>query len=260
MKTGLALSGGGVRGIAHIGVIKALEEQGIYPSIIAGTSAGAIIGALYAGGCSWEGMLDFFKTTSVFSINKYARSKPGFVDTNKFYDAFKAYFPSDSFESLNKSLYITATNILDGTLKVFHDGELIRPILASAAFPGLFSPVRIKEGYYVDGGIINNFPVDIIKFHCDQLIGTYVNSFEKVALDELRHTYSVIERAYKIQMARDSLSKFKDCDLIISPEGLRKYRMFSLSDMDGLLQLGYTAAKDALQSGHNLHLPDGSEM
>ncbi|WP_273565712.1 patatin-like phospholipase family protein [Maribacter halichondriae] len=180
MNIGLVLSGGGARGIAHIGAIKALEEHGIYPSHIAGTSAGAVVGALYAGGCSWEEMLDFFKTTQIFSLNKYARNKPGLVDTDKFYDQFKSYLPKDSFETLQKPLYITATNLLDGTLKVFHRGELIRPVLASAAVPGIFAPVKIKNGYYVDGGALNNFPVDLIQMYCDRIVGVYVNPFEKI--------------------------------------------------------------------------------
>ena len=81
MNTGLVLSGGGVRGVAHIGAIKALEEHDIYPTHIAGTSAGAVVGALYAGGRNWEEMLDFFKTVELFTLKKYARNKPGFVDT-----------------------------------------------------------------------------------------------------------------------------------------------------------------------------------
>ncbi len=252
MKTGLALSGGGVRGIAHIGAIKALEELGINPSPIAGTSTGALIGALYAGGCSPEGMLDFFKTTEIFSMDKYARSKPGFVDTIKFYEKFKAYLPADTFEALQKPLYITATNILDGTLEVFHQGELIRPMLASAAYPGLFAPLKIKKGYYADGGILNNFPVDIIHQHCDQVVGVYVNPFEKVSIEDLRHSYSVMERAYKIRMARDSLAKFKDCNMIILPKGLDKYNLFSLKDMDGIFKIGYTAVKTAWEGDHSL--------
>ena len=96
MTTGLVLSGGGIRGVAHIGAIKALEEYGIYPTHIAGTSAGAIVGALYAAGCNWEEMLDFFKSTEIFSLTNYAMGKPGFLDTEKFHDQLKAYIsPQD---------------------------------------------------------------------------------------------------------------------------------------------------------------------
>jgi len=246
MKTGLILSGGGVRGIAHIGAIKALEEIDVYPTHIAGTSAGAIVGALYAGGCGWETILDFFKTTQLFSISNYASNKPGFVDAEKFYDRFLEYLPNDDFASLHKSLYITATDILTGTLKVFHHGELIRPVLASASFPGLFAPVKIDEGYYVDGGVLNNFPSDLIKMKCDQLIGVYVNPFEKMKVDGLKHSFSVVERVFKIIMAKESLAKFEDCDLVISPKDLSNFSTFSMKDMDRIFEIGYKAAKKAL--------------
>lgn len=248
MITGLVLSGGGARGIAHIGAIKALEEHDIHPSYISGTSAGAVIGALYAGGCTWQELIDFFKTTQIFSVNKYARSKPGFVDTDKFYDQFKAYLPQDTFESLQMPLYITATNLLDGALKVFHRGELIRPILASAAVPGIFAPVQIENGYYIDGGTLNNFPVDLIKMYCDQIVGVYVNPFAKIKIEDLKHAHNVMERAYHIMIANDTLTKFKDCDVLIRPKDIGNYGMFSLSKIDTIFDLGYKAAIRVLKT------------
>ncbi|GMN11732.1 patatin-like phospholipase family protein [Croceitalea sp. MTPC9] len=248
MDTGLVLSGGGARGIAHIGAIKALEEYGICPSHIAGTSAGAIVGALYAGGCPWQEILDFFKTVEIFSINKYARKKPGFVDTAKFYDLLVKYLPSDSFEDLEKPLYVTATNLLDGSLKVFYRGELIKPLLASASVPGIFAPIQIESGYFIDGGTLNNFPVDLIKMYCDKIIGIYVNPFEKVKIEDLKHSYNVMERAYHIMVAKDTFNKFKDCDVLIRPERMGDFGMFSLKKVDILFELGYAAAKKVLQS------------
>lgn len=252
MKTGLVLSGGGVRGVAHIGAIKALEEHGIYPSHIAGTSAGAVVGALYSGGCTWQEILDFFKTTQIFSITNYARSKPGFVDTEKFYDRLKSYLPQDNFESLKTPLYVTATNLLDGTLKVFHSGELIKPILASAAVPGLFAPVPFKNGYYVDGGTLNNFPVDLLTAHCDHLIGVYVNPFEKMEMNDLKHAHNVLERAYHIMVANETMLKFEDCDLLIRPDRMGDFSMFSLKNIDTLLALGYSATIKALKTDNKL--------
>lgn len=252
MKTGLVLSGGGIRGVAHIGAIKALEEYGIYPSHIAGTSAGAIVGALYAGGCSWQGVLDFFKTTEIFSITNYARSKPGFVDTEKFYDHFKTYLPKDSFESLKTPLYVTATNLLDGTLNVFNQGELIRPVLASAAIPGLFAPVHFNKGYYVDGGTLNNFPVDLIRLYCDKIVGVYVNPFEKVKINDLKHAHNVLERAYQIMVANETFLKFEDCDVLIRPERMAEFSMFSLKNIDTLFELGYSATIQTLRN--NLYI------
>ena len=248
MNIGLALSGGGVRGIAHVGVIKALEENGISPCHISGTSAGALVGALYAKGCTAEEMLNFFKSVDVFSINKFAWKKPGFVDTLKFYEDFKNILGEDTFEVLKKSLFITATNILEGTLKVFSEGELIKPILASAAFPGVFTPIKINNEYYIDGGTINNFPVDLLKPSCDKIIGVYVNPRKKIKIEDLKYSYKVIDRAFKITMGNDSILKFADCDLLICPEDLTSYSTFSFSEIDKVFNLGYEATLRALET------------
>jgi NTE family protein len=248
MKIGLVLSGGGARGIAHIGAIKALEEHGIKPSYIAGTSAGAVVGSLYAAGHTWEEILDFFKTTQIFSVNKYARSKPGFVDTDKFYGHFKSYLPNDNFESLKIPLFITATNLLDGTLKVFNSGELIRPLLASAAVPGIFVPVKINDGYYIDGGTLNNFPVDLIRDNCNLLVGVFVNPFENIKIEDLKHAHEVMERAYHIMISNDSKIKFKACDILIHPKNIGEYGLFSLNKLHRIFDLGYSSAKQALSS------------
>ncbi|PIF00188.1 MAG: patatin [Maribacter sp.] len=246
MDIGLALSGGGLRGIAHIGVIKALEEHRIFPDYIAGTSAGAIVGALYANGNTWQETLDFFKLTEVFSIDNFALRKPGFIDTEKLYDSFKDVLGIDDFSILKKQLYITATNLVEGTLEVFNKGELIKPILASAAFPGVFTPIKIGDAHYIDGGTLNNFPVDLIAGQCDKMIGVYVNPFEKKDMKDLKHSFSILERAYKIRSAHDSISKFKDCDLVICPEKLKTVGTFTVRDMDAIFDLGYESAKAEL--------------
>ena len=242
MKTGLVLSGGGFRGVAHIGVIKAMEEYGIRPACVAGTSSGAIIGALYAAGYNHRDIFSFVEGVNIFSIYKYARNKPGFVDTEKFFNDFAEILPEDSFDSLEVPLFVTATNILNGKAKVFHSGKLIRPVLASAAFPGVFSPIKIDDHYYIDGGTLNNFPVDLIKEQCDEIIGVYVNPFQSIGFDELKHSYHVMERAYQIRSASNAISKFGDCDILIKPSGLNKYGTFSLKERRPVMELGYRAA------------------
>ena len=242
MNIGLVLSGGGVRGVAHIGVIKALEELGILPTHIAGTSAGAIVGALYSNGNTWQEILEFFRTVPIFRIDKFAMNKPGFIDTEKLYDSFKTLLKDDDFSTLKLPLHITATNILDGSLKIFTQGELIKPILASASFPGVFTPIKIGEEYFVDGGTLNNFPVDLIAPQCEKIIGVYVNPFEKLNIKDLKHSYNVLERAYRIKTAYDSITKFKDCDILICPNGLKKIATFSMKDFDAVFELGYEAA------------------
>lgn len=246
-KIGLVLSGGGIRGVAHIGAIRALEENGIYPTHISGTSAGAIVGALYAGGVNWADILHFLKTIPIFQAHKYALRKPGFLDTEKFYPDFKKLLPQDNFTALDKALYVTATNIVSGTLKVFDSGEVIRPILASASFPGVFTPTKVGKSYYVDGGVLNNFPVEPLIMHCNKIIGVYVNPLKNIRTADLRHSYNVLERAYKIKMAADSIQKFADCDLVIRPESLSGYNTFSMNSIDAIFEIGYKSSQEALE-------------
>jgi NTE family protein len=246
MNIGLALSGGGMRGVAQIGVIKALEEHGIQPTHVAGSSAGAIVGSLYAYGYNWEEIFDFFKNIQLLNITKYALGKPGIIDAEKFYPEFKAYIKKDNFDALEKVMFITATDILKGKLKIFKSGELIRPILASAAFPGVFAPVKIDDTYYIDGGALNNFPVEQLKPDCDIVIGAYVNGYQDISIDKLKHSYNVVERAFKLKSVQEDHQKFKDCDVIISPKELDNYATFDNSYLDEIFKIGYDAATSLL--------------
>ena len=248
MNIGLVLSGGGVRAVAHIGVIKALEEHGFYPTHIAGTSAGAIVGALYAHGYSYEEMILFFKKVPILDFKKYALNKPGFLDSEKYYSIFNKYFPVDDFSSLKKHLVITATDILEGKLRTFNNGELINPIIASATFPGVFAPIKIDGSFYIDGGVLNNFPVEFVKDSCETIIGVHVNPIKTVKINELRHFHNILERAFKLKSTKDDLSKFSDCDLTIYPEELSKFGTFDKKYLEEIFEIGYNSAKTELEN------------
>ncbi len=254
MNIGLVLSGGGVRAAAHIGVIKALEEHGLYPTHIAGTSAGAIVGALYAHGYTCDEMMLFFKNVQILDFKKYALNKPGFIDSEKYYAIFNQYFPVDDFSSLNKKMVITATDILEGKLKTFSEGELINPIIASATFPGVFAPIKIDGSYYIDGGVLNNFPVEFVKDSCETVIGVHVNPIRKVKIKELKHFHNILERAFKLKSTKDDLSKFKDCDLTIYPEELSKYGTFDKKYLNEIYEIGYNSAKKKLKNSSLLKI------
>jgi len=245
---GLVLSGGGVRGAAHSGVIKALEEHGIRPEYIAGASSGAIVGAFYAAGHGWEETLDFFRGMSIFTWGNYARGKPGMLDADKFRKGFEKYFPGDRFEALKKKLFVVASDLIKGRSRVFQEGPLIRTLLASSAVPGVFSPVVIDDSLYSDGGITNNFPVEPLLATCDRIIGVFVNPLKQVSANELRSSFAVLERAFSMDRTSHSIRKFDDCDLVISPESLAAFGTFSTQHVDEIFRIGYEAALRKLEA------------
>lgn len=248
---GLVLSGGGVRGVAHIGVIKALLEHDLKPTVVSGSSAGAVVGALYCNGYSPDEMLGFFKKTSLFNVNKFAFSKPGFIDTDKFYSDFKKYFSHDDFLRLQKRLFVTTVDMCQGELKVFETGPLIKPLLASSAFPGLFSPVEINHSLYADGGILDNFPTAPLTGICKSLIGVYASPLNKIGLNELKYSINVLERAIRINYSKRSHSKFNHCELLINPLRLVDYGLLDVGKLDEIFEIGYESACQALVNfGH----------
>ncbi|MFT5264931.1 MAG: NTE family protein [Polaribacter sp.] len=170
------------------------------------------------------------------------------MDTNKFYSIFKQYFPEDNFEALKKKLYISTTNIIRGKTKFFHEGQLIHPLLASAAVPGVFSPMIIKNELYADGGIANNFPTEPLMAYCDKTIGVHVHPLKKIKAENLKTSFAVMERAYLISSASHSMGTFGDCDLIINPEALNRFGTFSMNHVDDIFQIGYEAAIEELKS------------
>ena len=252
VKLGLVLSGGGVRGIAHIGVIKALSEHGIEPDVVSGSSAGAVVGALYCNGFSPEQMMEFFKQIPLFHINKFAFSKPGFIDTDKFYFDFKKYIGHDDFSKLKKKLFVTTVDMCEGVLQVFESGQLIKPLLASSAFPGLFSPVDIDQKLYSDGGILDNFPTAPLLAHCQKMIGVYASPLNRIEPDRLKYSVSVLERAIRINYSKRSHAKFKNCVLMVNPLELVDFGLLDVGKMDRIYQIGYESANRAIHMLDNL--------
>jgi NTE family protein len=161
MKIGLVLSGGGARCFAHIGGLKALEEKGISPSAIAGSSSGAIIGALYAAGLDADTIHTIVKTINYADFWRTG-VKGGLISHDGLAELVTVHAPQ-TFEDLKIPLAVTTVDIQTGELIVLQHGLLAPAACASNAFPGLFAPVKHLDRYLMDGGILNNFPVDIIR-------------------------------------------------------------------------------------------------
>jgi len=240
---GIVLSGGGVRAIAHIGLLQALKENNINPEIVAGTSGGAMVGALYAAAYDTETMLKFFNDTPLFKFSLYTLNKPGIMDTEKYSVFFDAYLKENSFEALKKPLYVTATNLLNGKLEFFHTGELIKPLLASAALPPFFSPIEIEDKLYSDGGILNNFPIEPLSYSCKNIIGSFVNPLTKIDKHEIKSTINLIQRVYHIGLDAKDLVKFNQCNYVFSPPEIYKIGIFDSKSVTKAYTFGYKHSK-----------------
>ena len=179
-KVGLALGGGGARGVAHIAYIKAMEECGVCPSIISGTSSGAIVGALYAGGmkpgdiyAALENMFGSKKQAG--SIFKMFKTMSAVLVTSLARKYLERILPKKNFEDLDIPLKIVATNFRTLEERVFEEGDILEALMGSIAYPGVFAPQPVGGQYYVDGGATNIVPFDIIHGECDILIAIDVS-------------------------------------------------------------------------------------
>ena len=245
---GLVLSGGGARGIAHIGVIDALRSHGIEPDAIAGSSSGAIVGALAAAGHSTETMLEFFQKASPFRLSTVTITKAGILDTAKVVASFREYFPDDSFEALNTRLFLTATDVINARLRIFESGPLISAILASCSMPMVFTPTEVDGRWYVDGGVINNFPIEPLRGRCDVIVGHYASPLRRVKQADLNGVLAVAERALDVGMNAASRQKFHECDVLLTCPQLSEYSLFDTKHHHEIADAGRQAALDAMDS------------
>ena len=239
---GLILSGGGVRGMAHIGLIRAMNEFGISAHVISGSSVGALVGALYANGNSVEEMLAFFKETPLFKYNFLTILKPGFIDTDKYFDIFNGYFPEDSFAALEKELHVVATNLQKGDEEFFSKGELIRPLLASAALPPVFSPVELNGQLYADGGIMNNFPSESLEGKADFCIGSNVSVVGELHKTALKNSLQLTGRVTGLMIYAINREKLRSCDILVEYKALEKIGVLDRKGIEKAYTIGYDVA------------------
>jgi len=209
-KIGLALGAGGARGLAHIVILEAFEELGIQPSVVSGSSMGAIIGAAYCSGLSSAEMKnalnekllnksaklwEIFKNLEVVKLLDFVDVEVkagGFIKGQKFINFFSQELKVETFEELKIPLKTVATNYLTKEQSVFDEGALFNPIKASYSLPGLFSPVKINKNLYVDGGLVNPLPYDILLGKCDIIVAIDVQSNTKIK------TFAETPKAYEI--------------------------------------------------------------
>lgn len=234
---GLALSGGGARGIAHLGVLKALDEMGVKVDRIAGTSAGAIIGAFYSAGFPPDEILKIANERTFFGFSNLLFGKAGLFDMKTFASVYAEYFPENKIEGLKIPLTITATDIVNGELKYFTEGDLSQALMASSCVPLVFQPIQFDGTILLDGGILNNFPVEPLIGKCDKIIGIHVNSLSRKI--EQIHMKDMLDRSFHFALNKGIMEKAQLCDVFIEPPEMSRFGMFDMGAVVDVFEFAY---------------------
>ncbi|MDE6493219.1 MAG: patatin-like phospholipase family protein [Bacteroidales bacterium] len=273
-RIGVVLSGGGAKGIAHVGVLKVLEELDIPIDYIGGTSMGSIIGGLYAYGytaheldsilraADWSKLLnDSPDWTNVFYLNKdnYVLHLPfGFKENtslapigflkgqhinNLFYTLTSRAYRFKDFKEFNIPFFCVAANIVNGQAAYMESGNLAKSMRASMAVPGVFSPVQIDTMMLVDGGVLNNFPVDKMREKgMDIIIGVDVG-FSYAGVEHVSNMMDVLEEVIFMGSKMQVMTNRANCDIFIKPD-MTGFSTTSFAKTDSLLARGERSARD----------------
>jgi NTE family protein len=215
---GVALGGGFARGIAHIGILKVLEQEGIPVSVVTGTSVGALIGACYCSGLNTAEMEAIAQNTRFTTFARWTVSRYGFASNDRMVAFLARTLKVKTFEELCIPLGITATDFNTGEGVVFHSGAIIDPVRASCAYPGMFLPVEIRGRYLVDGMLSHPVPTRPLReMGADRVLavhlkGTWANGGAP------RHLFDVIGQSFAI--AQDAMSSVwrSAADLVVEPD------------------------------------------
>ncbi|MBG7617038.1 MAG: patatin-like phospholipase family protein [Chloroflexi bacterium] len=252
LKVGLALGSGSSRGLAHIGVLCVLEKEDIPIDLIAGTSAGAIVGAPYAFGFKAEGIK---KTVNNFSLIEKARMidialpKTGLISGNKIKNMLKSFIGDVEFKDLKVPFACVATDIISGTEVVLKEGSVVEAVRASISIPGIFTVVKSNGRYLVDGGIVNPVPVSVCReMGADIVIAVNVmppphkmHNNTKKAPDIFHVIINTVDIA-NAGLIKDSLEQ---ADIIINPE-TQDYKQTDFRHVGELIKKGEEATLEAI--------------
>ncbi len=238
-KTGLVLSGGGTRGFAHLGVVAALLDKGIKPDIISGTSAGAIVGAFIAAGKNPHDVVEIFKKGSFFNYTKLQIPRDGLMKLDGLKELFQKEIHVKNLEELEIPLFIAISNLNKGTVEYRNTGLLGETVLASSSIPILFAPVLIGNDLFVDGGLLDNIPVEPIKLDCEQIIVSNISPINPV--EKIKNLIHIATRTFYMSVNANMKQVKKYSTYYIEPEGIDTYEILSRTHADELFELGYNS-------------------
>lgn len=245
-RLGLALSGGGARGLAHAGALAAIEEGGLHPDVIAGVSAGSIAAAMYAAGNSPREILKMFDKRGFTDFVELRPYHGGLFAVSGFKKLLQeAMGKYKNMEDLPIPVYVGVTNFDEGIPAEFHTGPIIERVVASCSIPIVFKPAVIDGVRYVDGGVLRNHPAWIVRDMCDTLIGINVSPLRtKGGADSF---FNVAMRTYNLMAKANQREDMMLCDLSIEMPEIAACSTFDLSLSENLFMSGYLHTRRALR-------------
>jgi len=226
-KTGIAFGGGATRGLAHIGVLKVLQEYDLKFDLVAGNSAGSIVGAFYAAGFSWQELYDIAKDITPKELLGLNLKRRGLFKSDKLEAFLKQHLGETKIEELAIPFRCVAVNLYNGELVELSSGPLVRAVRASCSVPGVFSPTPIDDMLLVDGGIKNSVPGDVIK-NMGADFGVAVNlNADRGQLSAPKSAFDVIWSSLKIAWNENTVQRLKDVDVVVAPD-LKDFTYYDL--------------------------------
>lgn len=250
-KLGLVLGSGGARGVAHVGFVKALEEAGIRPQCISGSSAGSIVGACMAMGMTADEIMEEIRNLKVsevlFGVPNFNRS--GIFSTRGIHRKLSSFFKRKRIYDLDIDFCCVATNLAKGEEKVFSGRSFVVPaVVASSCIPALFEPEVIGGVQYVDGGVVSRLPIEAVKMFEPEVIVAVDVFAEGSEVTEYPNALSVLSRAVDIMDRNYTKAKTKEekPDLLVLPD-LGNMTQYTFKDLDYAFEQGYKAGKESIE-------------
>lgn len=242
---GVALGGGFARGIAHIGVLKVLEEEKIPISYVAGTSVGALIGAAYCSGLSIPELEEVARRVRFKTFARWTLSRHGFATNQRMIGFLNSILKVKSFEELRLPLAVTATDLSTGEGVVFHSGPLVDPVRASCAYPGMFLPVNLRGRWLVDGMLAHAVPTrPLLDMGAKHVLAVHLKGRWSNG-NSPRHLFDVIGQCFAIAQDMSSSHWKEAADLIIEPD-VNGFEYDAFVHTSALIKAGEIATRQAL--------------
>ncbi len=249
-RLGVCLSGGGARGFAHIGAMRAMRELGLIPDIIAGVSAGSVVASFYSAGLldddARDPLLEMFTDSRFREFAELHVPRESFFSLERFRRRLERIIPYRNVEDLPIKTVIGATDLDLGMKKAFTEGPLAERIVASCSIPIIFDPVTIDGHRYVDGGVLHNLPSWAIRHLCDRLIG--INCSPMYQAPPPRTILGIAQRSYALMSKHNVIPDLELCDAVVNLTEVADHQAFDLKSLSLLVESGYLTTIRTLRS------------